>query len=100
MWRHDFVAFLATIPRQPPVFFLRAPSRTAAGDGPAFSWLVEDDPQAAKYLGAFRDVLRRSGWRDGQKSSNRFASDYRSAVTCGRFDTASAGTRPDPYSAN
>ena len=86
MWRHDFVAFLATIPRQPPVFLLRAPNRTAAGDGPAFSWLAEGDPHAAEYLGAFSDVLRGSGWRDGQKSSNRSSSDYRSAnhaATCG-----------------
>ena len=68
MRRRDFVAALAA---SLPVLRPRALSeRVTGGELVYLMGLVENDPQARKYLSAFREVLSGSGWRDRTKPSN------------------------------
>jgi putative ABC transport system substrate-binding protein len=63
MRRRDFVVLLASAACVLPARAQQTRSKRRIG---ILMGLVEDDPQVVKFLGAFRDVLRAAGWRDGQ----------------------------------
>lgn len=65
MRRRDFVAFLASIP---VVCFSVARAQQGGRKRRigVLMGLAEGDPQAAKFLSAFQEVLSASGWRDRQ----------------------------------
>lgn len=66
MRRRDFVAFLANIPAAAGILPASAQQDGRRRRIGILMGLVKDDPQARKYLSAFREVLLASGWRDGQ----------------------------------
>jgi len=64
MRRRDFIALLAILPAA-RILSARAQQGTRRRRIGVLMGLAESDPQAAKFLVAFRDVLGTLGWRDG-----------------------------------
>lgn len=65
MRRRDFVGLLASLPTA-RILPARAQHNGRRRQIGVLMGLVEGDPQARKYLSAFREVLGGLGWRDGQ----------------------------------
>src|SRR4051812_11476802 len=76
MRRRNFLAFLASIPAATCISPASAQQDGRRRRIGILFGLAETDPQARKYLNAFREALRSLGWSEGQN----LQIDFRSAT--------------------